>query len=92
MRVLKNRLVQIIFLIAVVLMLLFGVNQVITLRKAHSTFENYYTFRGCVQLMKKTNDYGVCKLANGTTIKLVKYQGKWYLDGDLPFCLFNLCL
>ena len=55
------------------------------LNAAHSTFENYYAFRGCVQLLDKTDTYGDCKLANGSTIRIVKYQNKWYLDGDLPW-------
>jgi hypothetical protein len=54
------------------------------LQKAHSTFDNYYKFRGCRELIQKTDGYGTCKLKDGTTIKIVKYQGKWFLDGDLP--------
>lgn len=61
------------------------------LHKAHSSFENYYKFRGCVQLLQRTDTYGICKINSGETIKLVKYQNKWYLDGDLPVCTFNLC-
>jgi hypothetical protein len=68
----------------VTFVIIFGINQVLFLRKAHSTFENYYAFRGCIQLVKKTQDYGLCKLNSGRTIKIVKYQGAWYLDGDLP--------
>jgi hypothetical protein len=64
--------------------LAFGIYQVLYLRKAHSTFENYYAFRGCTQLLEKTADYGLCKTTSGQTIKIVKYQGKWFLDGDLP--------
>ena len=51
---------------------------------AHSTFENYYAFRGCVQLVDRTDTYGDCKLADGRVIKLVLINGKWYLDGDGP--------
>jgi len=61
------------------------------LRRAHSSFENYYAFRGCKQLLQKTDTYGVCKTDTGETIKIVLYNGKWYLDGDLPTCYFNLC-
>jgi hypothetical protein len=61
------------------------------LHRAHSSFKNYYNFRGCVTLVKQTNDYGLCKLSSGQVIKMVKYQNKWYLDGDLPTCKFNLC-
>ena len=63
------------------------------LRKAHSTFENYYVFRGCVQLLEKTDTYGTCKTNSGQVIKIVKYNnGRWYLDGDLPTCWHGICL
>ena len=62
------------------------------LRKAHSTFENYYVFRGCVQLLEKTDAYGMCKTDSGKTIKIVKYNNRWYLDGDLPVCGMGICL
>ena len=51
---------------------------------AHSTFENYYAFRGCQTLVDRTDTYGDCKLADGSTIKIVLINGKWYLDGDGP--------
>ena len=72
--------------LAVILLVLigFGVYQVRLLHKAHSSFANYYSFRGCTQLLEKTPTYGICKTASGQTIKIVSYQGKWYLDGDLP--------
>lgn len=54
------------------------------LKIAHSTFENYYAFRGCAQLIDRTETYGDCKLVDGTTIKLVLINGNWYLDGDGP--------
>ena len=62
------------------------------LRKAHSTFDNYYAFRGCKQLIQRTETYGICKTDRGQTIKIVKFQGRWYLDGDLPTCLLHICL
>ncbi len=58
--------------------------QILYLRSAHSTFENYYAFRGCVQLLEKTPNYGTCKTNTGQVIKIVKFQNKWFLDGDLP--------
>lgn len=51
---------------------------------AHSTFDNYYSFRGCTQLVEKSDAYGTCKLADGRTIKIVAINGKWYLEGDGP--------
>jgi len=69
---------------AVLVVLGFGIYQVRELRIAHSTFENYYAFRSCVQLIDKTDTYGDCKLADGQIIKLVLINGRWYLDGDGP--------
>jgi hypothetical protein len=70
--------------VIILLAVVFGIYQVLYLRKAHSTFENYYAFRGCVQLIKKTQDYGICKISSGQTIKIVKFDNRWFLDGDLP--------
>ena len=67
-----------------VLVVLLIISQIRYLQKAHSTFENYYAFRGCVQLINRTQEYGTCKISTGKTIKIVKFQKKWYLDGDLP--------
>ena len=64
--------------------ILFAINQFFVLQKAHSTFENYYAFRGCTQLLEKGGDYGICKTSNGQTIKIVRINNKWYLDGDGP--------
>jgi hypothetical protein len=77
---------RIIFFLAVIILLaiVFGIYQVLYLRKAHGTFENYYAFRGCIQLIKKTQDYGICKISSGQTIKIVKFDNRWFLDGDLP--------
>ena len=58
--------------------------QVYVTNLAHTTFDRYYAFRGCVELIDKTDTYGDCKLANGQTIKLVLINNKWYLDGDGP--------
>lgn len=71
---------------------IFGFKYWLFLRNAHSTFENYYAFRGCKQLIKRTDTYGICKLSSGQQIKIVKYQNKWYLDGDLPWaCVGRIC-
>jgi hypothetical protein len=63
------------------------------LRIAHSTFDTYYAFRGCTQLVSRTDTSGTCKLANGQTITIVEYHNKWYLQGDLPWACVssNLC-
>ena len=52
---------------------------------AHSSFENYYNFRGCTQLLAKTDTYGICQTSSGKIIKIVKYENKWFLDGDLSY-------
>ena len=62
----------------------FAAYKIYTLRSAHSSFENYYAFRGCVQLIERTDTYGICRLTSGETIKLVNIKDKWYLDGDGP--------
>lgn len=67
-----------------------GIQQVLYLRWAHSSFENYYSFRGCASLVSRGSDFGICKLPNGQTEKIVLYQGRWFLDGDLPQCLINI--
>ena len=69
----------------VIVFIIFCVCWILYLQKAHGTFENYFNFRGCVQLLEKTDTYGTCKISSGQTIKIVEYQNKWYLDGDLPF-------
>ena len=80
------------YLFLIVLLFLFVTYWVLYLRKAHSTFENYYAFRGCTKLIQKTQDYGICKIESGQIIKIVKFQGKWYLDGDLPWgCIGKIC-
>ena len=84
----KLKIILVVALIILVIVAL-GVCYIIYLNNAHSTFENYYNFLGCVQLIEKTDTYGICKLSSGQTIKLVKFKNKWYLDGDLPYPGFN---
>ena len=62
----------------------FGAYQVYTVHRAHTTFDRYYAFRGCAQLIDKTDTYGDCRLADGSVIKIVLNNDKWYLDGDGP--------
>ncbi|MCL5003942.1 MAG: hypothetical protein M1352_01580 [Patescibacteria group bacterium] len=91
-KVMKKRIIFGLITAALVLILALGVNQFLVLRKAHSTFNNYYAFRGCEKLLEKTSDFGTCQTANGRTIKIVKFHDKWYLEGDLPWaCLGNVC-
>lgn len=92
MKFFKNKAVIAGLISLVVLIVVFGINQIFILRQAHSTFENYYAFRGCTQLLLKSQDYGICKTDKGQAVKIVKFQGKWYLDGDLPFCIASICL
>lgn len=68
------------------------VKQFLYVQKAHSSFENYYAFRGCVKLVTKTTVDATCQLASGKTIKIINVKGKWYLNGDLPVCYFSFCL
>lgn len=82
------------YLLVAVLVIIFslGVSQWISLRKAHSSFENYYAFRGCTQLISRTDTEGTCQTDSGQTIKIVKFHDNWYLDGDLPWaCVGSIC-
>jgi hypothetical protein len=79
-------------IIAVIVLIVLGVHYWLYLRTAHSTFEHYYAFRGCVQLLQKTDTYGTCRTGSGRVVTIVEYQGKWYLQGDLPWaCLGKVC-
>lgn len=78
----KNLIMFTISLILIIFIL--AIYQIIILRKAHSTFDNYYSFRNCVKLIDRTNDYGTCETTSGKTIKIVKFDNRWFLDGDLP--------
>ena len=80
----KLKIVLIIAALGLIVVAVLGTYWFLLLRKAHSTFENYYAFRGCAQLLEKTPDYGTCRTATGQVIKLVKYQDRWFLEGDGP--------
>lgn len=67
-----------------VILVLFGAFWRHKLAVAHSTFDDYYAFRGCTQLVERTDAYGICKTADGSTVKIVAINGKWYLEGDGP--------
>jgi|GEM_PF-1776106 len=60
--------------------------QVFFLQKAHSTFENYAAFRGCSEITSRTDTDGTCVTGSGQSIKIVKFDNRWFLDGDLPVC------
>ena len=86
-----NKWILIALTIAVTLFFSFSVYWMVLLKKAHSTFENYYAFRGCVQLLEKNPDSGTCKISSGQIIKIVKINNQWYLDGDGPgICEVNV--
>ena len=87
----KMKFIAVVILVLILLGYI-GIKEAIKTDKAHQTFENYYAFRGCSQLIIRTNDYGLCKLPSGKIIKLVKSHGKWYLEGDLPICIGMVCL
>ncbi len=80
----RKKIFLLLFVLVILLVIIFGINQFLFLQKAHSTFENYYNFRGCVQLLEKTDTYGICKTSSGQTIKIVEINRKWYLEGDGP--------
>ncbi len=88
----KNKLVLLFILGLVATIGFLGIREAVKTRQAHQSFENYYAFRGCSQLLERKADYGICKLPSGQNLKLVKFQERWYLDGDLPVCFFKVCL
>lgn len=69
---------------AILFLAVFMTDQFFLLQKAHSTFENYYAFRGCTQLLDRTPDYGTCRTNGGQVIKIVKIGNRWFLEGDGP--------
>jgi hypothetical protein len=88
----KNRLFIFFSCTIVLVFTIFGVYEGKVVDTAHSTFENYYAFRGCIQLIDRTDTVGRCKTSDGQIIKIVKFRNEWYLDGDLPMCWNNFCL
>lgn len=79
----KERLLKII-MVVVSMAIIIVISQIIYLHKAHSTFDNYYRFRGCVQLLNKTDTSAQCTLPSGQVITLEQINNKWYLQGDGP--------
>ena len=84
----SGQVIAFIFILAVIGLFAFSYLEVKYLDRAHSTFEDYYAFRGCTQLLERTADYGICRTTGGDTIKIVKFKNKWFLDGDLPCGFF----
>ena len=88
-----NKKKKIIISIVVTLFILFGIfviYEIITTYNAHKTFEGYCKWRGLAVESKSAN-FGFCKNFNiDKEYKIVLFENKWYLDGDLP-CGF-LCL
>jgi hypothetical protein len=80
----KKNVLSVLIIILIVAGAALAIDQFFVLQKAHSTFNNYYAFRGCVQLLQKTDTYGICKTVSGDTITIVEINGKWYLQGDGP--------
>ncbi len=87
----RTKIIVLLGILIFVVVFIFGIQEAFRVDKAHQTFENYYAFRGCVHLLKRTDGYGICKTDQGQTIKIVKFNEKWYLDGDLPFCISSMC-
>lgn len=70
--------------VIIIVFVVLAIDQFVVLQKAHSTFDNYYAFRRCVQLLSRTDTSGVCKTVSGEAITIVEINGKWYLQGDGP--------
>jgi hypothetical protein len=93
MEYIKNhRWAQFVFVIVIGIVLLGGLGtwQVLYLQKAHSTFDNYAAFRGCMQITSQTDTQGTCVTNSGESITIVKFDNKWFLQGDLPMCMINI--
>lgn len=79
-----NKPVIILTVIFLVILISFFLYQFITIRNAHLTFEGYCKWRG-LEVVNQSADYGWCKSqATGQEFKMVLYNNRWYLDGDLP--------
>ena len=92
MKLSKRTWIVLVILAAVALSLAVGFfRYTLYLQKAHSSFDNYYAFRGCEKLLSRTATDGTCVTHSGQTIRIVESQGRWYLDGDLPACLDAAC-
>ena len=56
-------------------------------QKPMTTDELSHVFLSMLHLL------GYSAISSGNVIKIVKYENKWYLDGDLPMCwFFGICI
>lgn len=63
--------------------------QAVTTYHAHDTFVGYCHWRG-LQVINQSSGFGYCGDNSGNTYKIIQYNGRWYLGGDLPGSgLFN---
>jgi hypothetical protein len=84
MNIFKNKILWAVVIFLALIGGIFFVFENHRLNVAHSTFENYYAFRGCSELVEKTDTSARCKLSDSSVITLVKINDKWYLEGDGP--------
>ena len=83
MTISKQTIVPLIIIVSICVGI-FTAYQFITTYQAHETFEGYCAWRGLV-VESKSSDYGYCKnTKTGQEYKIVLYQNRWFLDGDLP--------
>lgn len=78
--------------VLIVLFVALAVWQFFVLRAAHRSFADYAAFRGCTTVTGRSASSGTCTIADGRSITIVKFDGRWYLQGDLPFCWNGICL
>ena len=80
----KNLLIILAVIIIFCALGFFVIHQMTTTYNAHNTFDGYCKWRGLV-VVNKFSDYGYCQdLRTGKEFKIVLYNGRWFLDGDLP--------
>lgn len=81
----KILIISLIFSILLFLLIVgFMIYQVITTYQAHATFEGYCQWRG-LEVVNQSSDFGYCNDAiSGQVYKMVLFDGRWYLNGDLP--------
>src|SRR5262249_19575083 len=73
-------------LVAVTLLVIFFGWQLAILHKAHRTFDNYAAFRGCAAITSRTETSGTCTLGSGRSIKIVRFNDRWFLEGVCRCC------